>query len=89
LGVLGPHRAAFFSVRRAHAASIFNADLSRVDVPLGKLDPALFLLAAKSLDVPPVQCLVVEDAPARAPRGGQTQVGRAPLLPDSVALCLL
>ena len=44
--------------------SIFDADLSGTDVPRGKPDPALFLLAAKALDVPPAQCLVVEDAPA-------------------------
>lgn len=51
--------------------SIFNADLSGIDVPPRKPDPALFLLPAKALDIPPVQCLVVEDTPAgiRAGRG--------------------
>lgn len=44
--------------------SIFDADLSGTDVPRGKPDPALFLLTAKALKVPPAQCLVVEDAPA-------------------------
>ena len=44
--------------------SIFDADLSGTDVPRGKPDPALFLLAAKALKVPPAQCVVVEDAPA-------------------------
>jgi HAD superfamily hydrolase (TIGR01509 family) len=52
--------------------SIFDADLSGTDVPRGKPDPALFLLAAKALQIPPAQCLVVEDAPAgiSAARGG-------------------
>jgi beta-phosphoglucomutase len=62
--------------------SIFDADLSGVDVPRGKPDPALFLLAAKALDIPPVQCLVVEDAPAgiRAARaGGMAALGIARL----------
>jgi HAD superfamily hydrolase (TIGR01509 family) len=44
--------------------SIFDADMSGTDVPRGKPDPALFLLAAKAVNVPPAQCLVVEDAPA-------------------------
>lgn len=44
--------------------SIFDADLSGRDVPRGKPDPALFLLAAEALAVPPARCLVVEDAPA-------------------------
>jgi sugar-phosphatase len=34
------------------------------DVPLGKPDPAPYLLAAERLGVPPARCLVVEDAPA-------------------------
>src|SRR6185295_8108347 len=44
--------------------SVFDADLSGTDVPRGKPDPALFLLAAQALKVPPEQCVVVEDAPA-------------------------
>jgi HAD superfamily hydrolase (TIGR01509 family) len=62
--------------------SIFDADLSGADVPRGKPDPAIFLLAAKALDAPPGQCLVVEDAPAgvRAARaGGMTALGIARL----------
>ena len=61
--------------------SIFDADLSGIDVP-GKPDPTLFLLAAKALDVSPEQCLVVEDAPAgtRAARaGGMAAIGIARL----------
>lgn len=34
------------------------------DVGRGKPDPALFLLAAQRMGVPPVRCIVVEDAPA-------------------------
>jgi beta-phosphoglucomutase len=62
--------------------SAFDADLSGTDVPRGKPDPALFLLAAKALDVPPPQCLVVEDAPAgiaAARAGGMASVGIARL----------
>lgn len=62
--------------------SVFDADLSGTDVPRGKPDPALFLLAAKALDVPPGQCLVVEDAPAgiaAARAGGMASVAIARL----------
>jgi HAD superfamily hydrolase (TIGR01509 family) len=62
--------------------SIFDADLSGTDVPRGKPDPALFLLAAKALNVPPAQCVVVEDAPAgiaAARAGGMASVGIARL----------
>ena len=62
--------------------SIFDADLSGTDVPRGKPDPALFLLAAKALKVPSAQCVVVEDAPAgiaAARAGGMASVGIARL----------
>ena len=51
-------------------------------MPLGKPDPALFLLAAETLGVPPAQCLVVEDAPAgiaAARAGGMAALGIARL----------
>jgi HAD superfamily hydrolase (TIGR01509 family) len=62
--------------------SIFDADLSGTDVPRGKPDPALFLIAAQALKVPPAQCVVVEDAPAgiaAARAGGMASVGIARL----------
>ncbi|MBB2961643.1 HAD family phosphatase [Methylobacterium sp. R2-1] len=62
--------------------SLFDADVSGRDVPRGKPDPALFLLAAGSVDVPPAQCLVVEDAPAgirAAKAGGMAGLGIARL----------
>jgi beta-phosphoglucomutase-like phosphatase (HAD superfamily) len=83
----------FVEERRSHAApseradgrpllSIFDADLSGTDVPRGKPDPALFLLAAQTLKVPPAHCVVVEDAPAgiaAARAGGMASVGIARL----------
>ncbi|MDR7036043.1 HAD superfamily hydrolase (TIGR01509 family) [Methylobacterium sp. BE186] len=62
--------------------SLFDADLSGREVPRGKPDPALFLLAAEAVATPPAQCVVVEDAPAgiRAARaGGMTALGIARL----------
>jgi len=62
--------------------SLFDADLCGADVPRGKPDPALFLLAARALNVPPAACLVVEDAPAgitAARAGGMMTLGIARL----------
>ncbi len=51
---------------------LFEADLSGREVPRGKPDPALFLLAAEALRIAPERCVVVEDAPSgiRAARAG-------------------
>lgn len=62
--------------------SIFAADLSGADVPRGKPDPALFLLAAGALNTSPAESLVVEDAPAgiaAARAGGMASIGIARL----------
>ncbi|PPQ29078.1 HAD family hydrolase [Rhodopila globiformis] len=62
--------------------SIFDADLSGREVPRGKPDPAIFLLAAEALGVAPDRCLVVEDAPAgilAARAGGMAALGIARL----------
>jgi beta-phosphoglucomutase-like phosphatase (HAD superfamily) len=54
--------------------SVFDADLNGTDVPHGKPDRTLFLIAAKALNTPPAECLVVEDASAgiEAARDGGT-----------------
>jgi HAD superfamily hydrolase (TIGR01509 family) len=44
--------------------SLFDADVSGREVPRGKPDPTLFLLAAEALGAAPARCIVVEDAPA-------------------------
>jgi beta-phosphoglucomutase-like phosphatase (HAD superfamily) len=62
--------------------SIFDADTSGRDLPRGKPDPAIFLLAAQALNIPPADCLVVEDAPAgiqAARAGGMAALGIARL----------
>jgi beta-phosphoglucomutase len=69
--------------------SIFEADLSGRDVPCGKPDPALFLLAADALGISPAQCLVVEDAPAgikAARAGGMAALGIARLGDEELLL---
>jgi beta-phosphoglucomutase len=41
----------------------FNFIASRDDVEKGKPDPEIYLLVSKELDVPPEECLVIEDSP--------------------------
>ncbi len=43
---------------------IFGANVCGRDLPLGKPNPAIFLLAAQELHVEPAHCFVAEDAPA-------------------------
>ncbi|AWN36342.1 HAD family hydrolase [Methylobacterium radiodurans] len=62
--------------------SLFDADVSGRDLPRGKPDPALFLLAADTAGAEPAQCVVVEDAPAgiaAAVAGGMAALGIARL----------
>ena len=63
-------------------STIFDADQSGQDLPHGKPDPTIFLLAAKALAVPPHSCLVIEDSPAgveAARPGGMAALGIARL----------
>src|SRR5579863_10578351 len=59
-------------------ASFFQAVVSAEDVTAGKPDPQVFLTAAGRLGVPPIACIVVEDAAAgveAAQRGGMASIG--------------
>jgi beta-phosphoglucomutase-like phosphatase (HAD superfamily) len=44
--------------------NVFRANVCGRDLPRGKPDPAIFLLAASELHVDPLHCFVAEDAPA-------------------------
>ena len=60
----------------------FKVNVCGRDLPRGKPDPAIFLLAAAELGLPPATCFVVEDAPAgieAARAGGMTALGVARL----------
>ncbi|MBA4010631.1 MAG: glycoside hydrolase family 65 protein [Phenylobacterium sp.] len=62
--------------------SMFKADVSGREGLAGKPDPGIFLAAAQALDVPPAECVVVEDAPAgvlAALAGGMAALGVARL----------
>jgi beta-phosphoglucomutase len=55
-----------------------DAVVSADDVGRGKPDPAIFLAAARRLELPPERCVVVEDAPAgleAARRAGMRSIG--------------
>jgi beta-phosphoglucomutase len=60
----------------------FSANVCGRDLPLGKPNPEIFLLAAAEMRVTPAHCLVVEDAPVgieAARAGHMTAVGVARL----------
>jgi beta-phosphoglucomutase len=59
---------------------LFDANVCGRDLPRGKPDPAIFLLAAAELHVEPAHCFVAEDAPAgieAARAGNMTALGVA------------
>ena len=59
---------------------VFDVNVCGRDLPHGKPDPAIFLLAARELRIPPAHCFVAEDAPAgieAARAGGMTGLGVA------------
>jgi beta-phosphoglucomutase len=62
-------------LRRRH---LFGAIITGIDVTRGKPDPQVFLLGAERLDIPPKQCVVIEDAPAgvaAAKNAGMKSIG--------------
>ena len=68
---------------------VFAVNVCGRDLPKGKPDPAIFLLAANELRVSPADCLVVEDAPAgieAARAGGMAALGIARLNDTDVLL---
>ena len=61
---------------------VFSANVCGRDLPRGKPDPEIFLLAAAEMRMAPAHCFVVEDAPAgiqAARAGGMTTLGVARL----------
>jgi len=61
---------------------LFHANVCGRDLPRGKPDPEIFLLAAKELNMIPEHCFVTEDAPAgiqAARAGGMAALGIARL----------
>ncbi len=57
---------------------LLDAVVSADEVGRGKPDPAIFLEAARRLELPPARCVVVEDAPAgleAARRAGMASIG--------------
>lgn len=59
----GPRKKVLFSLQTAGLASAFPRFVCGDDVARAKPAPDLYLAAAALVDVPPVDCLAVEDAP--------------------------
>ncbi|MCJ7544413.1 MAG: HAD family phosphatase [Phycisphaerae bacterium] len=64
IGSSGPAANVEVVVRRLSQGCLLGATVHGLEVPRGKPDPAIFLLASRKLHVAPVRCVVVEDAPA-------------------------
>ena len=63
IGSSAPRRNIDMILQQTQTASHFAAVVAMEDTPRGKPDPAVFLLGAKQLGVPPHRCIVLEDAP--------------------------
>jgi HAD superfamily hydrolase (TIGR01509 family) len=68
LAVASSSRRVFLDIKleRVGLMRYFDATIAGDEVPRGKPAPDLFLAAAQALDVEPVECLAIEDAPAGA-----------------------
>jgi len=84
IGSSGPPANVALVAAKLSAGRLLGATVNGMEVPRGKPDPAIFLLAAEKLAVPPRRCVVVEDATAgivAAHRAGMAAVavtGTAP-----------
>lgn len=68
-------------LERLGIQSLFDVVVDGNDIPQSKPDPRVFLVAAERLGVPPVACIVVEDAEsgvAGALAGGMKVIGVGP-----------
>lgn len=80
VGSSGPPENVALVLNRLQRQRLFSAVVSGADVVRGKPDPAIFLLAAQRIGVPPSRCAVIEDAPLgieAAHAAGMTAIGLA------------
>lgn len=80
IGSSGPPENVALVLSRLQRERLFAAVVSGADVVRGKPDPAIFLLAAQRMGVPPERCAVIEDAPlgiAAARAAGMAAIGLA------------
>jgi HAD superfamily hydrolase (TIGR01509 family) len=78
IGSSAPRRNIELILRLTGTAPHIAAVVAMEDTQRGKPDPAVFLIAARKLGVPPERCIVLEDAPVgvqAARAGGMRAVG--------------
>jgi beta-phosphoglucomutase len=63
VGSSGPPENVDLLLSQLKIKSKFDVIITSVDVKKGKPDPEVFLNAAKKLNIPPQNCIVIEDAP--------------------------
>jgi beta-phosphoglucomutase len=64
IGSSGPPENVAVVVKHLASARHFEATVTGKDVPHGKPDPGVFLLASERMGLPPTSCAVIEDSPA-------------------------
>ncbi len=78
VGTSGPPENVELVLRETRLAPYFTATVTGFDVARGKPAPDIFLTAAERLALPPVDCIVIEDAPvgiAAARAAGMPAIG--------------
>ncbi|MFZ5833121.1 MAG: HAD family hydrolase [Planctomycetota bacterium] len=80
VGSSGPPENVCMVLERLRARPLFASVVTGRDVSRGKPDPEVFLIAAQRLGVPPMRCVVIEDAPVgvqAAKAAGMAAIGMA------------
>ena len=69
LATMSYRREALHVLKSLDLEPLLDVVLTREDVQQPKPDPEIYLLAAQKLDVPPQECLVLEDSPTGVQAG--------------------
>lgn len=86
LGSMAPRDNIAVTLDALGIRSYFDAIVGSEDVPRGKPDPAVFLLAAEKVGVPPQRCVVIEDSPQGVEAAQRAGMKRIAVGPDAGSL---
>jgi HAD superfamily hydrolase (TIGR01509 family) len=86
LGSMAPHDNIAVTLGALGIRSYFDAIVGSEDVPRGKPDPAVFLLAAARVGVPPGRCIVIEDSAQGVEAAQRAGMKRIAVGPESASL---
>lgn len=86
LGSMAPHDNIAVTLDALGIRNYFDAIVGSEDVPRGKPDPAVFLLAAQKVGVPPERCVVIEDTPQGVEAAHRAGMKRIAVGPEAASL---